>query len=148
MFMNSSPLRHSSRSLPLKLSTYPFSHGLPAEDSDRQKWLMSGFIEREPKAAPLEDVRSFALRLGNPLYPHMKLKLARVPAEQEFVFLVDTHDEFLEAPAGTAEHESVQELKRRNTALAAVILERLEAAGLPTEHSYLRRKIEQAKQHQ
>lgn len=112
---------------------------------DPAAWLMSGAAERDPPEAPLGDVRSFALRIGNARYPHMKLRLSRPPNETAFVFSVDCHDAFLRAPPGSADHEALEDLKRHNAAVAAAVLSAWDAAGLLTERNYLRRRIQQAR---
>ena len=106
---------------------------------------MSPFIERDPPDAPLEGVRSFALRLGNEKYPHMKLRLSRPPRENVFLFSVDCHDTFLSAPVGSPDYDVLEGLKRHNAIVAEAIRLAWEQSRLPTERVYLRRKITQAK---
>ena len=48
----------------------------------------------------------------------------------------------LKAPEGSADYEALQQLKAHNASLAAEITLRWEAAGLPTERTYLRDAIE------
>ncbi len=125
----------------------PAARGLmPPADFDPAAWLMGAGIERDPADAPLEQVRSFAIRLGNEQYPHMKLRLSRPPGADLFVFSVDAHDAFLHAPPGSPDYDALEQLQRYNMALSDSILSAWDAAGLPTERNYLRRKIEQAKQ--
>jgi hypothetical protein len=112
---------------------------------DLQPWIMSDCVERTPPDAPLPVVRSFALRLGNSRYPHMKLRLSRPPRENRLVFSVDAHDAFLCAPKESADYEALEQLKRDNQALVSRISEAWDAAGLPTERAYLRQKIQQAR---
>ncbi|HDZ19925.1 hypothetical protein LCGC14_0095040 [marine sediment metagenome] len=105
-------------------------------------WLMSDVAERSPDdEAPLGKVRSFALRIGNTLYPNMKLRISHPPNGAP-VFHVDAHDAMLKAPEGSADYEALQQLKAHNASLAAEITLRWEAAGLPTERTYLRDAIE------
>ena len=118
---------------------------LPPDSFEPRQWLMSGLIERDPPDSPLEQVRSFALRLGNSHYPHMKLRLSRPPREAMFVFSVDCHDAILKALPGTPDYEALEELKRANAAMAQAISVAMDAAALPTEHSYLRQRLAQAK---
>lgn len=117
---------------------------LPPPDFDSARWLMSEPIARDPASAPLPNVRSFALRLGNTQYPHMKLRLSRPPRDPVFLFCVDAHDAILRAPAGSADYQAVELLKRHNAALSARILDAWNRAGLPTERNYLRSKIPHA----
>ena len=114
------------------------------EDFDPPEWLMSDIVERDPANAPIVNVRSFALRLGNWQYPHMKLRLSRPPNDSVFVFSVDAHDAFLDAPPGSPDRLALEELKHHNSAVAATILSAWDAAGLLTERNYLRRRIRQA----
>lgn len=117
----------------------------PPEAFDPPVWLMGDAIERDPPDAPLAEVRSFALRIGNARYPHMKLRLTRVAADRVFVLNVDSHDAFLSAPPGSADCRALEELKRHNAAVAAAIVSAWDAAGLLTERDYLRQKIRQAR---
>ncbi len=119
---------------------------IPPEGCDVRKWLMSEAVERDPADAPLHAIRSFALRLGNAQYPHMKLRLSRPPRDGEYLFSVDAHDAFLHAPPSSPDHKMLEDLKRHNAAIAAAINSAWDAAGLLTERNYLRRKIQQAKE--
>jgi len=118
---------------------------LPHTD-DIAAFLMGRAVERDPGNAPLDQVRSFSLRLGNERYPHMKLRLSRPPRSELFVFSVDAHDAFLHAPKESADYEPLEALKRHNAALADAISTAWEAAGLLTERSYLRQKIQEARE--
>ncbi len=132
---------------------YAYSVSLPASvaervppaDFDPKQWLMGPQVERDPPNAPLEGVRSFALRLGNEKYPHMKLRLSRPPRDENFLFSVDCHDTFLSAPAGSADYDVLEGLKRHNAIVAESIRLAWEQSHLPTERVFLRRKITQAK---
>ncbi len=119
---------------------------LPGDQFDPAVYLMGDATERTPRESRLSDVRSFSLRLGNAAYKHMKLRISRPPRQQAYLFVVDSHDEFLQAPVGSADYEALEELKRHNMAVALAISTAWGAAGLPTEKNYLRTKIRQAKQ--
>jgi hypothetical protein len=112
---------------------------------DAAAWLMSEATERTPPDAPLEVVRSFSVRLGNWQYPHMKLRISRPPRDDVFIFTVDSHDAFLQAPAGTPDFDALEELKRHNNELASRIAQAWDKANLPTEKNYLRLKIRQVR---
>ena len=115
---------------------------LPPPDADIGDWLMSDVAERSPSdQADLADVRSFALRIGNGMYPNMKLRISRTPNGNGVVFHVDAHDAMLIAPAGSADHGPLQEVKSHNARLTAEITEAWEAEGLLTERAYLRQAI-------
>ena len=118
---------------------------VPPEPFDPVEWLMGDVVERDPAEAPLGAVRSFALRLGNSQYPHMKLRISRPPKDAVFLFSVDSHDAFLRVPPDSPDFEPLEALKRYNSLLAADIYAAWDAAGLPTEKSYLRQKVRQAR---
>lgn len=122
------------------------SRFLPPPGQPLGPWLMADLTERDPADAPLAQVRSFAMRIGNEHYPHMKLRLSRPPNEREFVFSVDSHDAILSAPAGSPDSEALEELKRGNARIASAVHGAWDAAGLLTERNYLRRKIRQARE--
>ena len=108
-------------------------------------WLMGEGVERSPEDAALGQVRSFALRLGSDNYRHMKLRLVRPPKSSAYVFCVDCHDEFLQAPPGSPDCDSLEKLKCCNAELAVEIMAALDEAHLPTERHYLRMKIREAR---
>ncbi len=118
---------------------------IPPDDVAAESWLMSQLVERTPSGAALGEVRSFVLRLGNAQYPHMKLRLSRVPGHDVYVLTVDSHDAILEAPVGSPDHEALEALKRHNAAVASQITSALNAANLPTEANFLREKIRRVK---
>ncbi len=120
---------------PEMLERFAVPEGIPLEE-----WLMREQIERSPDGE-LDAVRSFALRLGNYQYPHMKLRLSRPPKDGVFLFSVDAHDACLKAPPGSPDAGPLEQLKRSNAEIAAAILAAWDAADLPTERWYLREKI-------
>ncbi len=115
----------------------------PPEDRELAEWLMEDPIERTPPDAPADQVRSYALRIGNEHYPHMKLRIGRCGQAPVFVFTVDAHDAFLAVPADHPDYQALEQLKAHNAQLAEDILTKWEQAGLPTERSYLRDRIRQ-----
>jgi hypothetical protein len=120
----------------------------PPGDFDVGDWLLGDATEREPADAPLEEVRIISLRLGNMIYPHMKLRISRPPNEPYFIFSVDSHDAILQAPPGSADHKMLEELKAENSKIASAIMADWDQADLPTERNYMRFKIEQARHRQ
>jgi hypothetical protein len=118
----------------------------PEENPDICGWLMSDLVERSPSNAPLEDVRSFALRIGCSHYRHMKMRISRPGARPDLVFTVDSHDVFLDASPGTPDYEGLQQLKRLNANMASRITEAWDSAGLKTERAYLREAIRAARE--
>lgn len=117
----------------------------PPEGVAVADYLMSERVERTPSGAAMEEVRSFAIRLGNSEYPHMKLKISCPPSHRTFLLSVDAHDAFLQATAGSADYAALEQLKVHNAAMASAICAAWDAAGLPTEKSFLRMQIEQAR---
>ncbi len=103
-------------------------------------WLMSDAAERSPGDVPFDEVRSFALRIGNATYPHMKLRLSVL------VLSVDAHDAMLQAPEGSADAGILETLKANNARMNADIMAAWERAGLMTEKTFLRWQIDQCRQ--
>src|SRR6187455_151228 len=63
-------------------------------------------LERDASGAGNAGGGVYVIRLGQPLYPHMKLILDAIPpghkcAGQEFLFRVDAHDRHLHAKPGS-----------------------------------------------
>ena len=78
----------------------------------------------------------FALRLGNPFYPHMKLVVEAAP-DGRALFRVDTHDRhFLELV--DASDPSFVELMTRNAEIARAVEAAWSACGLLTRSEHLR----------
>ncbi len=108
-------------------------------------YLMSELVERTPNTVELSAVRTFAIRLGNSQYPNMKLRISRLPRRQAYLFIVDAHDEILNAPVGSPDHEPLEALKHHNAAVVQAICAAWDKAGLPTEKNFLREIIKQAR---
>ena len=118
---------------------------LPDDKFDPPGFLMSDRVERGEGEKTLSQVRSFALRLGNSIYPNMKLRISRPPRPGIYVFTVDSHDALLHAPEGSGDEKGLADLKRHNAQLAGAIESAWGAASLPTEKSLLREGIRRAK---
>lgn len=84
----------------------------------------------------------FALRLGNPAYPHMKLVIERLPGRDAWFFRADTHDQHVTVDPSDPDYAAFQELMARNRALAAAIEAAWELEGLDTFRAFLRRDLE------
>ena len=87
-------------------------------------------------------MHGFALRLGQPLYPHMKLIIEPAPAPSTMLLLrVDAHDRHLHAAPGTPDESWLASIRASNKELG----ERIEAAwsknGLPTFKDFLRSQL-------
>jgi hypothetical protein len=116
------------------------------EGVELAQWLMSDVTERTPADADFDDVRSFALRIGNVSYPHMKLRLSRPPGRRELVLSVDAHDAMLRAPEGSPDAEILETLKATNACIGSEIRAAWEREGLMTEKTFLRQQIAQCRQ--
>jgi hypothetical protein len=92
---------------------------------------------------------SYALRLGQPLYPHMKLVVDPVPAGtcrgQDFLMRVDVHDLHLHAPPGSPDAAWLAGLRQSNKELKDQIEAAWTAAGLPSFKEFLRQQLEERK---
>lgn len=107
---------------------------------------------------------SFALRLGQPLYPHMKLVIDPCPASSQstataasceptavvsspncrgydFLLRADAHDQHLHAPPNSPDAAWLASLRQSNKALTEKIESLWSAAGLPTFKDYLRSQL-------
>lgn len=118
---------------------------MPPAGADIADWLMGDLVERTAPADPFDRVRSFALRIGNQMYPHMKLRLSRVGARGRFVLTVDSHDAFLCAEPGGGDEAALESLQRHNASVVSAAVAAMDAAGLPTERNFLREQIRRAK---
>jgi hypothetical protein len=122
---------------------------LPPEGAFSPKdWIFQEMAEREPETDNLSELKTVAFRLGNALYPNMKLRLSRPPQDPVFLFSVDSHDAMLLAPEGSPDHKMLEELKTHNAKVAEAIHAEWDHADLPTERTYLRKKIRQARDEQ
>jgi CheY-like chemotaxis protein len=86
-------------------------------------------VPEQNKAQP--DSR-YRLRLGNCRYPHMKLTVQWIEADQQVIFGVETHDRHIGVPRDSAEAAEFRELQRFNEQLKSAIEEAWQKAGLPT----------------
>jgi len=84
----------------------------------------------------------YALRLGQPRYPHMKLMVEASPGGTGYLFRADAHDMHLHAPEGSADAGPLAALRAQNKVLTEAIEAAWTAAGLPTFRSYLRGELE------
>ncbi|HUO08887.1 MAG TPA: hypothetical protein VM008_11340 [Phycisphaerae bacterium] len=103
-------------------------------------------LEKESGAS----LHGYALRLGQPLYPHMKLIIEPAPADPTssalpnaipFLLRVDSHDRHLHAAPGSPDEAWLSNIRASNKQVG----ERIEAAwsqhGLPTFKDYLRSQL-------
>lgn len=84
----------------------------------------------------------FALRLGNHVYPHMKLQIQPWPTARGFMLSVNTHDHLLLTYRSDDEAAEIAALRRENQRIKELIETGWENVGLPTFLSYLRGCVE------
>jgi len=104
-------------------------HSLAAEE-----FYDSPVFERIPPDAPTR----LALRLGNRVYPHMKLAIDRSPDGRGYLFRVDTHDRHCCPPPDTRDYREFSRLMEFNQKLAQAIEAGWAEQNLPTFKTYLR----------
>ena len=80
----------------------------------------------------------YSLRLGNRVYPHMKLTIDRAPTGDRHFFRVDTHDRHVRPPAGSPEEQAFADLMASNQRSAQTIEAAWEASGIPTFKTFIR----------
>jgi len=83
---------------------------------------------------------SYAIRLGQPTYPHMKVMIESCPNGQS-VLRVDTHDKHLHAAPGSPDEQWLTQIRAANKAITDQIEAAWAAAGLPTFKEYLRKDL-------
>ncbi|MEM8885877.1 MAG: response regulator [Planctomycetota bacterium] len=77
------------------------------------------------------EVHRYVLRLGNARYPHMKLVLEETILENEYAFLVDTHDNLNVSP-DAPDYERWNQVRAHNRDLAGDIEEQWKVEQVPT----------------
>ena len=83
-----------------------------------------------------------ALRLGQPMYPFMKLMVEPIPGqEQDYLFRVDAHDQHVSAPPGSPDAAWLTSVRISNRDLVEKIEAAWAKAGLPTFKEYLRQRL-------
>ncbi len=98
-------------------------------------------IEREAGDNPAR----FNLRLGNRVYPHMKLVVERSPEGSSHLFRADTHDRHIQPAPGSKEADAFRDLMAKNLLVATAIESAWESAGLQTFKQYLREDLARRK---
>jgi CheY-like chemotaxis protein len=108
---------------------------LPGADDDPLEPALAGLVERgvaqdESLRSGEQATRRYALRLGRPGYPFMKLMLQEHLVEDHFFLEVDTHDEMFREEGEEA--GQIRALKQRNLQVKEAVERALDEAGLPT----------------
>ena len=110
------------------------------EDADVATLLAGPPFERVTQTG--QDALTYALRLGNARYPHMKLQIQPWPHAAGFLFSVNTHDQLL-APVPNAEDaEAFRALQAENQRIKEAIEMAWDKVGLPIFLRYLRDYID------
>ena len=102
---------------------------------DPARFYECASLEREPNQGP---PRKFALRLGNPFYPHMKLVIEPTPDALGHMFRADTHDKHIRPEPKSKEYPLFCQMMEQNQKLSERIESEWENADLPTFKRYLR----------
>jgi hypothetical protein len=100
-------------------------------------------IEHDPKDAPADadGPQRYSLRLGNRIYPHMKLVVDCRQSSAGCIFRADTHDAHCRPPAGSREAAMYQQLVDANREIATAIEHAWEAKGIPTFKTFLKQDL-------
>jgi len=83
----------------------------------------------------------YSLRLGNHVYPHMKLVVEPGPNNGRYLFKADTHDRHVCPPADSPEFAEFRSLMDENQRLSQRIEDDWGAQGLPTFKAMLREDL-------
>jgi len=90
----------------------------------------------------------YSLRLGNHVYPHMKLVVEPGPTGGQYLFKADTHDRHVCPPQDSPEFSEFRKLMDENQRLSERIETDWAAQGLPTFKSLLRDDLARRQQQQ
>jgi hypothetical protein len=112
-------------------------HSLPEEEL-----YDSPLFERDVAVHPSK----LSLRLGNKLYPHMKLTIERTPDGQSHLFRADTHDRHIAPQPGSRDYAPFMQLMDQNHRMAQAIETAWAEANLPTFKTYLRDDLARRRQ--
>jgi hypothetical protein len=80
----------------------------------------------------------YSLRLGNKVYPHMKLVIERAPDGRGHLFRADTHDEHIRPTPNSREARAFAELMRMNQQFSEAIEAEWANRQLATFKQFLR----------
>lgn len=101
--------------------------------------IPTGILEKNDVHA-----QGWAIRMGQPHYPHAKLAIDPMP-DGEYVFRVDAHDRHLHAPPGSSDEAWLAGIRKSNQELVEKVEAAWEAAGVPTFRGMLRRQVAERK---
>jgi hypothetical protein len=98
-------------------------------------------FERDPSAASGKPATRFAIRLGNKVYPHMKIVIEPAPHGGGHLFRADTHDRHIRPAPASREYKAFCELMEANQSVAEQIETEWAQRGLPTFKQFLRQDL-------
>jgi len=82
------------------------------------------------------------IRLGNSVYPHMKLALEPAPDGQTYLFKADSHDKHLSPAESSPDYTAFMELREKNQKIVDKIEQAWADAGVPTFKTYLQADLQ------
>jgi hypothetical protein len=97
----------------------------------------SPVFERDEARPPTR----YSLRLGNKVYPHMKLVIERAPDGRGHLFRADTHDKHIRPTPSSREGRAFAELMAMNQKFAEAIEAEWANRGLATFKQFLREDL-------
>lgn len=97
----------------------------------------SSHFEMEKTPSPAR----FGLRLGNRVYPHMKLVIERSPDGRGHLFRADTHDRHVRPAPASREYDAFCQLMTENQRIAEGVELAWEKVGIPTFKQFLRNDL-------
>ena len=100
-------------------------------------FYQSPVFERDPVSAG----QKLSLRLGNRMYPHMKLTIERSPDKAGYLFRADTHDRHACPQPGSRDYAAFTQLMENNQKIAQAIEQAWADQQLPTFKTYLREDL-------
>jgi hypothetical protein len=99
------------------------------------------FVAVARVGAPPSDRLTLSLRLGNRVYPHMKLVLEPAPGGTSYLFRADTHDRHICPPAHHPEYAAFMDLRSKNQKIGDAIERAWAQEGILTFKTYLERDL-------
>ena len=131
-------------------AAYP-SGSCPRQVQHRLDWPVQGTLEEILRQKMFERTRSdtgaelFKLRLGNHVYPWMKLQIQAWPNSDGYLLSVDTHDRLVSPTGFFIDPPGFQEFQRKNQEIKEEIESEWDRAGLPTFCSFMRNYLEESR---
>jgi hypothetical protein len=103
----------------------------------KETFYDSPALERDLHVPPTR----YSLRLGNRVYPHMKLSVESNLDDTECFFKADTHDRHCCPSPKSPEYQSYLAMTAMNEALSKTIESAWAAVGIPTFREFLRNDL-------